>query len=1382
MATGVLFASVLSDRVAAAVLVHVGLADQLPPLAHENQPYAWTFLDDSFSSSKQEPLTYDVAGLPPWAHFDTKTHTISGTPAKKSPDDERSNVTVTAKEAGGDRTASSFQLTTISAPAPTLSHSLQDQLPRAASMGQGNMLPGKVLHLPLGWSFSVGFSGDTFVLPQQDRVYYSTYLEGAKPLPSWLVFNETEMTYSGVAPTDAGPNGTTYTILLFGSNRAHAGGPSTNFSMVVSGGAITFSGPVPLPSVNLTEGQTLQYNVTPTSFLVNGKTPQPQPVSVGVAQGAPPWVRYDERAHNVTGMVPSAGNGTHVVTETIPVNVTHGHAKPAVFNVQLNIYPSPFNGNLQNITVQTGKPFSVALAPYLRDAHVDLNATVSSMAHRRGIRYRHSVPVGALVRRVMPSWIQYDAANKLLTGTAPDAEQQLNVRLDAASPVRGAAQPPSSESFPLFVRNTTHVTPKTMPAHHGLTPGEKGAIGGAIGGFFVLLALCALLLCCVRHRRRRAAAGAAPPPPAEMAADPQHGVDPASVPAADGPPPSASDQPYADDAPHTGVGGLAPATGAAAGGAAVAYAVGTHAPSPGLRPTTETLPPGSPEWRRLDDEVAPTPFLGQTSWAPPMWAAAAAPAAFAAPSGGAGAAAAPRADTPSAQRTARMPLAILPVPSSEDSHMSPQPALSSSGHFTSAPESRVGTELAHDERGQPAAGMGEDTLAAVPRTEAADDADAAPGIPAPAAPTSSVVSILTAAAAGAAGAVGAAIAGVTGGGGTPADGREKQAHVEDEEDAEAASVAEEPRQPAVISNLFGERPNAPSRTSGPSRFSRTSQYARAMRDEHEPGLGMQNVFADTNGYDSENTSSDMPTMLSQRVNEAMAAREKHDDDSAASWEENLWYGQSRDADAMLHDGAGAPHAAPDSPARATTRRTSTLSPEIATALGVSAFGQMGARPRISSANWSYLDEMRTGDVTEGGFTLAPVAVHGEGVRGERADDGDPATGGTSAATVRPFPAPYAAEAGARSPPASGRSLGELAERLPQPPGEERLPMVAPPSGAAGTGAAPEREPMHLVLTPPPVGAPSPMRHRPYGAPTAASPRSTPQPTADTHPPAQAVDGAWRAAPVRQAQVEGVTPTRRRTSESVEPQDVAGMFDDADNDAAVDPFAAYAYPYGTVLEQQREAGIRPLSHMSASTDMDEFRTTEGALAQMHALGGDDVQSRRASALSSGSARTWQLGTPGPAGAAPVSPPLSTSMPLSQNRSVNFTAAKPPRLQLASARPGERVMLPLVGDEVPLPTHVHAPGADAVFHPQLFAPSRNDLHGTWPVWLSWLAWQPGTQELAGTVPQDFALQHRLPMQLPVHILQAPGDAGSEVPPDALLAARVLLTVLPPIPGDL
>ena len=37
-------------------------------------------------------------------------------------------------------------------------------------MGQGNMLPNKVLSLPLGWSFSVGFSGDTFDLPNRDEV------------------------------------------------------------------------------------------------------------------------------------------------------------------------------------------------------------------------------------------------------------------------------------------------------------------------------------------------------------------------------------------------------------------------------------------------------------------------------------------------------------------------------------------------------------------------------------------------------------------------------------------------------------------------------------------------------------------------------------------------------------------------------------------------------------------------------------------------------------------------------------------------------------------------------------------------------------------------------------------------------------------------------------------------------------------------------------------------------------------------------------------------------------------------------------------------------------------------------------------------------------
>ena len=157
-----LFVLVHHNYVFADVRVDLELADQLPPLAHADNKYHWQFSSETFNTDETGDLTYEIKGLPGWAHFDAEERRITGNPSLQGKKDAVNDVTVTARDSDSE-VSSTFQLTTISAPPPKLSVPLQEQLPQAASMGSGNMLANKVLHMPLGWSFSIGFLGDTYL-------------------------------------------------------------------------------------------------------------------------------------------------------------------------------------------------------------------------------------------------------------------------------------------------------------------------------------------------------------------------------------------------------------------------------------------------------------------------------------------------------------------------------------------------------------------------------------------------------------------------------------------------------------------------------------------------------------------------------------------------------------------------------------------------------------------------------------------------------------------------------------------------------------------------------------------------------------------------------------------------------------------------------------------------------------------------------------------------------------------------------------------------------------------------------------------------------------------------------------------------------------------
>ena len=486
-----LFVLVHHNYVFADVRVDLELADQLPPLAHADNKYHWQFSSETFNTDETGDLTYEIKGLPGWAHFDAEERRITGNPSLQGKKDAVNDVTVTARDSDSE-VSSTFQLTTISAPPPKLSVPLQEQLPQAASMGSGNMLANKVLHMPLGWSFSIGFLGDTYLLPDNDRVYYSSRLVGGKPLPDWLRFSPDEITFSGIAPTEAGKNGTLFDIELIASNRKNAGGPSSTFSLLLGQGFVTLNNTAAaLPLGNLTEGEAFQYHISPNLFLLDGFSQSPQDFRFKLDAHAPKWLRLDQDSHNLIGKAPVLKDHTQAQQTSFQLHVSHPKAFDTDVNVTLDVFPSPFKQQvLPNVTVQTGKDFQISLEKYMNDPKSGVNVTFESSMLRRSMHFYRSQLRHKLLRRASPSWIHYDEKSYSLVGQAPDQEKNVTVHVSATSPVKDAPVSPVSKTFQLSVLNTTHVTPTEPGQHHsGLSGGEKGAIAGSILGAALLALL-----------------------------------------------------------------------------------------------------------------------------------------------------------------------------------------------------------------------------------------------------------------------------------------------------------------------------------------------------------------------------------------------------------------------------------------------------------------------------------------------------------------------------------------------------------------------------------------------------------------------------------------------------------------------------------------------------------------------------------------------------------------------------------------------------------------------------------------------------------------------------------------------------------------------------
>jgi hypothetical protein len=145
-----------------------------------------------------DTLTYFVTGLPAGLALDGNTGLISGNPSQLG----TQTVTITASDGKGGIANASFDVTIVSNTSPVVTNPLADQTVSADS------------------SFSFGSSTNAFSDGDPgDRLILSASLENGNPLPSWLSFNSTTGTFSGIpSATNIG----TVTVRVIATDRSGA--------------------------------------------------------------------------------------------------------------------------------------------------------------------------------------------------------------------------------------------------------------------------------------------------------------------------------------------------------------------------------------------------------------------------------------------------------------------------------------------------------------------------------------------------------------------------------------------------------------------------------------------------------------------------------------------------------------------------------------------------------------------------------------------------------------------------------------------------------------------------------------------------------------------------------------------------------------------------------------------------------------------------------------------------------------------------------------------------------------------------------------------------------------------------------------------------------
>ncbi|KAK5110712.1 hypothetical protein LTR62_005589 [Meristemomyces frigidus] len=462
---------------------------QVPSVARVNQPYNFQLSPSTFAPAT-ENFIYSLSAQPAWLNLDIGTLTLSGTPA--SSDVGASSFTITAADATGAAHMSCV-LVVSADPAPRLQGDITAQLAATANLSSSD--PPVVTLLPsTGFHFS--FRQSSFIDAVDRRLYYYATLSDHTPLPSWLSFDATSLTFSGQAPVlSAVPQ--SWMIELVASDVAGFAGATAAFVLAVGNNQLSFQ-----PSeqdVEITAGSLLNFTA------LAGQLEQSPASGLGVkltsatTSALPSWASFDNTTLAISGKVP-AGCGNLSVSVSV-TDALGDSATTLVHFVVATASSSFFAGSIGTLTAYPGQAFLYHFPDTLfSQSNLDLSVTLPESAQWLGFQPSDGTLRGRVPRQATPTTI----SALLVAEPSPDAAAQtqgFTIEIKAAS-----NNPTSSGSVSALSSQTqkpTGVAASGASSDFTAKHLSKGVIAAIV--VLSLLAsalLLAILLICLGNKRR----------------------------------------------------------------------------------------------------------------------------------------------------------------------------------------------------------------------------------------------------------------------------------------------------------------------------------------------------------------------------------------------------------------------------------------------------------------------------------------------------------------------------------------------------------------------------------------------------------------------------------------------------------------------------------------------------------------------------------------------------------------------------------------------------------------------------------------------------------------------------------------------------------------
>ncbi|KAL9138546.1 MAG: hypothetical protein Q9175_000228 [Cornicularia normoerica] len=470
--------------------INLPINAQVPPVARPNQAFNFVFSDSTFSWAGSS-ISYSLTNSPGWLQVDSLSRLFYGTPGSADAGSFAVGLVAT-DETGSSSMTVTFVVSTD--PGPGLGTSVAEQLPAFGPVPSPNSLS-----LAPSSALSLSFSPNTFTNTNANTIYYAICATNT-PLPSWVNFHPSSLTFSGTTPSSTSPweLPQNVRIQLIASDVIGFAEAVASFQLVIESHVLTFGNNPHV--IDITNGLLVNYSGLQHDLILDGQPANSSDIRQIVAS-TPPWMSFNSSTLTLSGTPPTNAASQNF---TVTASDTFGDTTSTVVLIQnTNSLTSSFIGPFAAMNATIGANFTYDLRSKLvSNSTTEIAVNLGAASAWLNFNSSFLELQGYIPTNVKPQSIQV-----AVTATQGTQSQSQVLTIDIQNASASSAQTTDSHSiFPKATSGSTAGGNQTADAKSSVSRPKKRWIAAAvIVPMSVALGFLLLLCLCLRRRRRRKA-------------------------------------------------------------------------------------------------------------------------------------------------------------------------------------------------------------------------------------------------------------------------------------------------------------------------------------------------------------------------------------------------------------------------------------------------------------------------------------------------------------------------------------------------------------------------------------------------------------------------------------------------------------------------------------------------------------------------------------------------------------------------------------------------------------------------------------------------------------------------------------------------------------